>query len=90
MSKHKVKSEKPVYDDELKAMERLVAKYGEDYEAMSKDLKLNPYQHTANQLRKKHIKIKEFKLKLKKAEQEAAEEEEVDDEAEEVQNKETK
>ncbi|KAG9284649.1 hypothetical protein G9A89_004691 [Geosiphon pyriformis] len=32
---------------------KCIAKYGDDYQAMFRDIKLNTYQHTATQLRKK-------------------------------------
>jgi|NOAtaT_7_FD_contig_41_4826429_length_495_multi_3_in_0_out_0_1 nucleolar protein 16 len=34
-------------------LQKLVAKHGEDYEAMARDMKLNKYQRNANQLRKR-------------------------------------
>lgn len=34
-------------------MQRLYEKYGDDFDAMMRDTKLNVYQHTAAQLRRK-------------------------------------
>ncbi|CAB4417583.1 hypothetical protein RhiirA5_310274 [Rhizophagus irregularis] len=38
---------------EKQFIEELIQKYGDDYDAMFRDIKLNIYQHTAAQLRKK-------------------------------------
>jgi len=38
---------------EIKYCERLIRKYGDDYRAMSRDIKLNNYQFTPSQLAKK-------------------------------------
>ncbi|CAG8622066.1 7030_t:CDS:2 [Ambispora gerdemannii] len=40
-------------DGELVFVRECIAKYGDNYEAMFRDIKLNTYQHTANQIRKK-------------------------------------
>ena len=40
-------------EGEKRFIEELLQKYGDDYDAMFKDIKLNTYQHTAAQLRKK-------------------------------------
>lgn len=40
-------------EGEKRFIEELIRKYGDDYDAMFRDIKLNIYQHTAAQLRKK-------------------------------------
>jgi hypothetical protein len=37
----------------------LIQKHGDDYIAMSRDHKLNPYQHTPKQLERKVAKVRE-------------------------------
>lgn len=44
---------KVVQPGERLALERLLAKWGDDWEAMSRDLKLNYFQYTPSQLRRK-------------------------------------
>jgi nucleolar protein 16 len=39
-------------------IEKLVAKYGEDYGKMARDRKLNPMQQTENDIRKRVVKWK--------------------------------
>lgn len=46
---------------EQKYLDDLTEKYGEDYEKMTWDLKLNPYQETASQLRKRIQKLREWR-----------------------------
>eukprot|EP00121_Abeoforma_whisleri_P015710 Awhi_evm1s14452 len=43
-------------DGERKFLEDLIEKYGDDFTAMSRDRKLNPYQHTKKQLKSKILK----------------------------------
>jgi nucleolar protein 16 len=40
-------------EGEKRFIEELIQKYDNDYDAMFKDIKLNIYQHTAAQLRRK-------------------------------------
>ncbi|CAG8637350.1 13301_t:CDS:2, partial [Ambispora leptoticha] len=40
-------------DGEIAFVRECIAKYGDNYEAMFRDIKLNTHQHTANQIRKK-------------------------------------
>jgi nucleolar protein 16 len=40
-------------EGEKRFIEELIQKYGDDYDAMFRDIKLNIYQHTVAQLRKK-------------------------------------
>eukprot|EP00842_Homolaphlyctis_polyrhiza_P006376 jgi/Hompol1/673/HPOL_000985-RA len=47
-------------DHERSIFSKMVDKYGDDYEAMSRDLKLNKYQFSAGQIRKK-VKSLSFK-----------------------------
>ncbi len=42
---------------EIAIVQKLVAKYGDDYTAMARDHKLNVYQHTAKQLKHKVSKV---------------------------------
>jgi nucleolar protein 16 len=43
-------------EGEKRFIEELIQKYGDDYDAMFRDIKLNIYQHTVAQLRKKSEK----------------------------------
>lgn len=43
---------------EIQFVDALVAKYGNDYVAMARDHKLNIYQHTPSQIKKKILKVK--------------------------------
>jgi len=47
------KYEKYQSEGEKQFIEELIQKYGDDYDAMFRDIKLNIYQHTAAQLKKK-------------------------------------
>ncbi|CAG8809206.1 9612_t:CDS:1, partial [Dentiscutata erythropus] len=47
------KKEHHLSENERRMVEKLINKYGEDYESMFRDIKLNVYQHTAAQLKKK-------------------------------------
>ena len=51
---------KPRYPSEREKewLERLVGKYGDDYERMARDMKLNPMQQTAGDLKKRIQKLK--------------------------------
>ena len=42
----------PLYEGQRTFAERAIAKHGDDYEAMARDLKLNELQHTAGRLRR--------------------------------------
>ncbi|KAJ3129634.1 Nucleolar protein 16 [Nowakowskiella sp. JEL0407] len=53
MAKNEVKLERRASENEQRWMTDLINKYGEDYDAMTRDLKLNPYQLTKSQLKKK-------------------------------------
>jgi hypothetical protein len=46
--------------DEKLYLEPLLEKYGNDYEKMMKDVKLNKLQWNANQIMKKHDQYKKF------------------------------
>lgn len=45
-------------EGEKQFLERLIAKYGDDYERMALDIKLNRYQQTATDLRRRIQKYK--------------------------------
>nr|CAG8505592.1 13819_t:CDS:2 [Entrophospora candida] len=47
------KHEKYQSGGEIEFVKKLIERYGEDYDAMFKDIKLNVYQHTKKQLKKK-------------------------------------
>ncbi|RIB03982.1 ribosome biogenesis protein Nop16 [Gigaspora rosea] len=47
------KKEHHLSENERLSIEKLINKYGDDYESMFRDIKLNVYQHTAAQLKKK-------------------------------------
>ncbi|KAF9739745.1 Nucleolar protein 16 [Paraphaeosphaeria minitans] len=51
---------------EVEWLERLVAKYGNDYGRMSRDAKLNPMQQTASDIKKRVAKMNENKGKDRK------------------------
>lgn len=51
---------------EVEWLERLVAKYGDDYGRMSRDAKLNPMQQTASDIKKRVTKMNENKGKERK------------------------
>lgn len=46
------KKKRPQSADDQKYISRLLAKHGEDYTAMFRDIKVNKMQHTETQLRK--------------------------------------
>jgi len=46
-------------EGEAKFVESLLKKYGDNVEAMTRDIKLNPYQQTAGELRRKIAKYQE-------------------------------
>ncbi|KAL1924571.1 uncharacterized protein VTP21DRAFT_4225 [Calcarisporiella thermophila] len=48
-----VKTERHQSEGEQKWVQSLIDKYGDDYEAMFRDIKMNKYQQTASQLRKR-------------------------------------
>ncbi|CAJ0827841.1 7143_t:CDS:2 [Entrophospora sp. SA101] len=47
------KHEKYQSEGEIEFVKKMIERYGEDYDAMFKDIKLNVYQHTKKQLKKK-------------------------------------
>jgi len=58
-------------EGEKQFLERLIAKYGDDYERMARDIKLNRYQQTASDLRRR---IQKYKKSLGSAGDDAMEE----------------
>lgn len=47
-----------VPEGEQKVLTALIARYGDDYAAMARDMRLNPYQHTAAHLRHRVAKMR--------------------------------
>ena len=58
-----VKVERNQSEREKEWVERLVERYGEDYRKMSWDKKLNPYQQSEGDIRKRVMKWKQTKEK---------------------------
>jgi len=54
-----VKREKVISDREVEWLKKLQSKYGEDYEAMKWDRKLNPFQESAGKLKKRFNNLRE-------------------------------
>ncbi|RPA81915.1 hypothetical protein BJ508DRAFT_361534 [Ascobolus immersus RN42] len=63
-----VKRERLQSEREEDWIARLVNKYGDDYVKMSRDMKLNPFQQTPGDLRKRVTKWKKLKAKAEGAE----------------------
>ncbi|KAJ9460466.1 hypothetical protein DIPPA_18793 [Diplonema papillatum] len=57
-----------VTDTEHGYLQILSEKYGGDYKAMARDVKLNPFQYTPKQLRKMFLKVVRFEQRMDPAE----------------------
>eukprot|EP00123_Amoebidium_parasiticum_P009902 comp19772_c0_seq1/m.23678 comp19772_c0_seq1/g.23678 ORF comp19772_c0_seq1/g.23678 comp19772_c0_seq1/m.23678 type:complete len:179 (-) comp19772_c0_seq1:383-919(-) len=53
VAKQEYKKPQYIPEGEAELVRKLIKKHGTDYKAMSRDIKLNTYQHTAKQLKKK-------------------------------------
>ena len=61
-----------VSEDECSYLSTLIAKHGDDYRRMARDMKLNPYQHTAARLRRRCIRYLNWQKYLAKQKEAAA------------------
>ncbi|KAF6013050.1 hypothetical protein HII12_001765 [Brettanomyces bruxellensis] len=71
LASSEVKHEKLISEREIEWLRKLETKYGDDYEAMKWDRKLNPFQESTGKLRKRFKDLHEFEERYNDTEERA-------------------